>query len=616
MLSGIARRTTVRLTLELYQERANALLVRLLGAHALVAVGLAFWHGTFAEALLVGLPAFLVPAWLVRRAPYALGTHMAVGSALLVFSGLFVHQTHGLAEMHFHAFCALAFLLVYRDFRVMLAGAATAVLHHLGFVALAAMGSPVFLHAKGTDPLVLTAIHLGFVAFETGILIPLAREGSRDRERSIDMSRFGIALRDDGEQEGVELGKPLPEQTLRYILERLLRRLEKTERAGVEAQSHFEESQLNAGAQNASSQRAAAQMANVSDEVRRVAQELELTASQASALIEALEHLVEGVESMSRNGRVQTAAAETTTLAANRTREAIGSVRAALRTADGRALAASHDAATQSETLSKSVGDAAEKVDALGERTRDVSAFLETIGGIADQTNLLALNAAIEAARAGEQGRGFAVVANEVRKLAERSADATQMIEGVVTDMTAQIALVVTAMRGDEGHAGLGRTAEAAFAAVTTAVDEVRAAFQGVAGAADTIDEAAADAQTQAERILSLAQVNDANAAQAVSVGRTVAAGIHRLADDTRRGAADAEGTQALAQNARRIVEDTAEMGEQTLTSIAATEAALRRQSDFLKAFGTGLLNVLEGDAPVAELKVVPGGAVCERRAA
>jgi len=87
------------------------------------------------------------------------------------------------------------------------------------------------------------------------------------------------------------------------------------------------------------------------------------------------------------------------------------------------------------EQLNSDVINAAEKIKSLSQKATKVQNITNVIDGISRQTNLLALNAAIEAACAGEQGRGFAVVADEVRALASKTAEATDQIGSMLTQI-------------------------------------------------------------------------------------------------------------------------------------------------------------------------------------
>ncbi|MFI5089321.1 MAG: methyl-accepting chemotaxis protein [Terriglobales bacterium] len=185
------------------------------------------------------------------------------------------------------------------------------------------------------------------------------------------------------------------------------------------------------------------------------------------------------------------------------------------------------------ETLSRmraiahSVGETAKKVHELGKRSDEIGRITGVIEDIADQTNLLALNAAIEAARAGEQGRGFAVVADEVRKLAERTGNATKEIAEMIRTIQSETKTAVAAMNAGSKEVELG--VESTSRAGSSLHDIIRTSEQ-VGDMVTQIATAATQQSATTEHINSNIEEIARIASSTVTGAQQTAAALHDLA--------------------------------------------------------------------------------------
>ncbi len=148
-----------------------------------------------------------------------------------------------------------------------------------------------------------------------------------------------------------------------------------------------------------------------------------------------------------------------------------------------------HQTITGMSTLSDAVNASASSVTELGKRSAQIGEIVAVINEIAEQTNLLALNAAIEAARAGEHGRGFAVVADEVRKLADRTTEATQEIGQSIRAIQNETSDAVQRMEVGAGQVhesvDLAHKAGSSLKLIVESTDEVAGMIHAIASATE-----------------------------------------------------------------------------------------------------------------------------------
>lgn len=200
------------------------------------------------------------------------------------------------------------------------------------------------------------------------------------------------------------------------------------------------------------------------------------------------------------------------------------------------------------------VGQVAERIDELGGYSRQIGQIIDMISDIAEQTNLLALNAAIEAARAGEHGRGFGVVAEEVRQLAERSAESTreigQLIAGIQTAVDGAIEAMDTGSGHVESGTALARNARQALEEIIEAIAETDEYAHSISEAAQQM---ATEGPAMLQAMTEMASVTEENTAATEEMAASSDAVVQAMNEVSAVSEETAAGTEEVSASTEEV---------------------------------------------------------------
>jgi len=320
--------------------------------------------------------------------------------------------------------------------------------------------------------------------------------------------------------------------------------------------------------------------------IQQVAQGINQQAAGAAKTADSVEQMSRAIEGVAKGAQEQARAIGKASEVTSRISSAIEQVsqNAQAVTKDS-AEAASHSkdgARTVKETIEgmeairTKVGLSAVKVEEMGTRSEEIGAIVETIEDIASQTNLLALNAAIEAARAGEQGKGFAVVADEVRKLAERSSQATREIAALIKGIQTTVHEAVTAMKASasEVEAGVARANSAGVAldSILQAAESVYKQAEDAGNSAAKVSAAATELVASVDAVSAVVEENTAATEEMSANSSELTQSINNIASVSE------ENSASVVEVSASTKEVLAQVEEVSISALSLKELALHLQ--------------------------------------